>query len=200
LSVITILDYGAGNLKSVTNILEFLNCEYLVTNKKEDIKNAKSLIMPGQGHFGQFMNALQEKDLTEITVEKIKSGTPFLGICLGIQVLFEYSEEAADVKGLGIFPGKVVKFTHGKIPQIGWNKLKTTQNNSFLSDDYVYFVNSYHVIPDDKRIVSAYCDYNGDFVAALEHENISAFQFHPEKSGEIGYGFLKKWIDKFVCF
>ena len=193
---ITILDYGAGNLKSVTNVLKSLNCEYIVTDKKENIEAAKKLILPGQGHFGQFMKSLNEKGLSDCLVEKIKSGTPFLGICLGIQVLFEQSEEAPDIKGLGIFPGKVVKFTQGKVPQIGWNQLKTTQNNSVLTDDYVYFVNSYYVVPEDESIISAYGSYHKDFAAAIEHENIFAFQFHPEKSGKIGYGFLKKWLEK----
>ncbi len=193
---ITLLDYGAGNLKSVTNILEFLNCEYIVTDKKEDIINAEKIIMPGQGHFGQFMGALKNTGLAECLVEKIKSGTPFLGICLGIQVLFEESAEAPGVRGLGIFPGRCERFTKGKIPQIGWNRLKTTGNNSVLSDDYVYFVNSYHVVPDDKGIISAYANYYDDFVASIEHENVFAFQFHPEKSGKVGQGILKKWVER----
>jgi len=193
---ITILDYGAGNIKSVTNILEFLRVEYIITDKKEDIKNAERIIMPGQGHFGQFMQALNTKGLSKTLMDKINDGTPFMGICLGIQVLFEYSEEAPDVKGLGIFPGKVQKFTKGKIPQIGWNELKITQNNSILTNDYVYFVNSYHVVPENKNIVSAHCKYHNKFVAAIEHRNVVAFQFHPEKSGEIGYGFIKKWLVK----
>ena len=197
MSIITILDYGAGNLKSVTNILEYLKCEYTVTDKKEDIKNAEKIILPGQGHFGQFMNALSDKGLSEILVEKIKTGTPFLGICLGIQILFEQSEEAPEMKGLGILPGSVIKFTQGKVPQIGWNKLETTANNSVLTNDYVYFVNSYHVVSEDKSIVSAYANYHIDFVTAIEYKNIFAFQFHPEKSGKVGYEFLKKWIEKF---
>ncbi len=197
MSKITILDYGAGNLKSVTNILEFLGYQYLITDKNEDIKNAKRIILPGQGHFGQFMQALNKKELSKILVEKIREGIPFLGICLGIQVLFTCSEEAPDIPGLGIFPGKAIKFTQGKVPQIGWNELKTTQNNSVLSDDYVYFVNSYHVVPEDKNIISAYCNYQIDFVASIEHKNIFAFQFHPEKSGKTGYGYIKKWLEVF---
>lgn len=197
MAMITVLDYGAGNLKSVTNILESLDCKYIVTDRKEDIANAEKLIMPGQGHFGQFMNALDEKGLSTVLTEKIGSGTPFLGICLGIQVLFEESEEAPGVKGLGIFRGRVRRFTQGKIPQIGWNRLEITPNNSVLTGDYVYFVNSYHVTPEDRGIVSAYASYYGDFVAAIEHENVFAFQFHPEKSGKTGYRFLKKWVDRF---
>lgn len=197
MSGLIVLDYGAGNLKSVTNILDKLGCQYNLTNKKEDILAADKIILPGQGHFGQFMESLNTKGLTDALIQKINSGTPFLGICLGIQVLFEESEEAPGVKGLGIFSGKVVRFTEGKVPQIGWNKLKTTNNNSLLTDDYVYFVNSYHVVPENKEIVSAYSDYYTDFVASLEYKNVFAFQFHPEKSGEVGFKFFKGWIDKF---
>jgi len=195
--VITVLDYGAGNLKSITNMLEALGCEYKITDKKAEITDAERLILPGVGHFEQFMGALNSKDLTDSLIKTIKSGIPFLGICLGLQVLFEESEEAPGVKGLGIFSGKVARFTQGKVPQIGWNKLKTTSNNSILSDDYVYFVNSYHAIPEDKSIISAYANYYTDFTASIEHENIFAFQFHPEKSGEVGYSFLNKWLKAF---
>lgn len=191
-----VLDYGAGNLKSITNILEKVGIEYNLTNKKEDILDADRIILPGQGHFGQFMESLNSKGLTESLIQKINSGTPFLGICLGIQVLFEESEEAPDVKGLGIFSGKVQRFTEGKIPQIGWNELKITKNNNILSNDYVYFVNSYHVVPQNAEIVSAYSNYYVDFVAAIEYKNICAFQFHPEKSGEVGFEFFKRWINK----
>jgi imidazole glycerol phosphate synthase glutamine amidotransferase subunit len=197
MSGLIVLDYGAGNLKSVTNILDKLGCSYKLTDKKEEILEADKIILPGQGHFGQFMESLNSKGLTNALINKINSGVPFLGVCLGIQVLFKESEEAPGIKGLGIFPGKVVRFTEGKVPQIGWNKLKTTKNNSILTDDYVYFVNSYHVVPENKEIVSAYSDYYIDFVASIEHKNIFAFQFHPEKSGEVGFKFFKRWIEKF---
>jgi len=197
MSGLIVLDYGAGNLKSVTNILDKLGCSYKLTDKKEEILEADKIILPGQGHFGQFMESLNSKGLTNALINKINSGVPFLGVCLGIQVLFKESEEAPGIKGLGIFPSKVVRFTEGKVPQIGWNKLKTTKNNSILTDDYVYFVNSYHVVPENKEIVSAYSDYYIDFVASIEHKNIFAFQFHPEKSGEVGFKFFKRWIEKF---
>ena len=191
-----VLDYGGGNLKSVTNILDKLGYAYNLTDKKDDILEADRIILPGQGHFGQFMESLNSKGLTDALIQKINSGTPFLGICLGIQVLFEEREEAPGVKGLGIFPGKVVKFTEGKVPQIGWNELKITTNNTVLTNDYVYFVNSYHVIPENKQIVSAYSNYYMDFVASIEYKNIFAFQFHPEKSGEVGFEFFRRWIEK----
>lgn len=195
MSGLIVLDYGAGNIKSVTNILDKLGCTYKLTDKKEEILEADKIILPGQGHFGQFMESLSSKGLTDALIYKINSGVPFLGICLGIQVLFEESEEAPGVRGLSIFPGKVVKFTEGKVPQIGWNKLKTTENNSILTDEYVYFVNSYYVVPENKEIISSYSDYYIDFVASIESKNVSAFQFHPEKSGEVGFEFFKRWIE-----
>ena len=195
MSGLIVLDYGAGNIKSVTNILDKLGCTYKLTDKKEEILEADKIILPGQGHFGQFMESLSSKGLTDALIYKINSGVPFLGICLGIQVLFEESEEAPGVKGLSIFPGKVVKFTEGKVPKIGWNKLKTTENNSILTDEYVYFVNSYYVVPENKEIISSYSDYYIDFVASIKSKNVSAFQFHPEKSGEVGFEFFKRWIE-----
>ncbi|HBG48254.1 MAG TPA: imidazole glycerol phosphate synthase subunit HisH [Cyanobacteria bacterium UBA9971] len=196
MSGLIVLDYGGGNLKSVTNILDKLGYAYNLTDKKEDILESDRIILPGQGHFAQFMESLNSKGLTEALIHKINFGTPFLGICLGIQVLFEESEEAPGVKGLGIFPGKVVKFTEGKVPQIGWNELKITTNNTVLTNDYVYFVNSYHVIPENKQIISAFSNYYIDFVASIEYKNIFAFQFHPEKSGEVGFEFFRRWIEK----
>lgn len=196
-NLFTVLDYGGGNLRSITNILERLGCEYNLTDDKKAIEKADRIILPGQGHFGQFMERLNSKKLTEVLVQKINSGTPFLGICLGIQVLFEQSEEAPGIKGLGIFPGRVERFRQGKVPQIGWNKLKTTDNNSILKYEYVYFVNSYYAVPEDKSIISAYSDYYIEFTAAIESKNVFAFQFHPEKSGEAGCAFFKSWLDRY---
>jgi len=191
---LTILDYGAGNLKSITNMLDALDCKYLITHKKRELFNAEKLIFPGVGNFSQVMKALDEKNITESLIKIIKSGVPFLGICLGLQVLFEHSEEAPDKHGLGIFPGKVVKFSQGKVPQIGWNKLKTTPNNTVLDDSYVYFVNSYYVVPDNPEIISAYANYHGVFAASIEYKNVFGFQFHPEKSGQVGYNYVKNWL------
>jgi imidazole glycerol phosphate synthase glutamine amidotransferase subunit len=192
---LTVLDYGAGNLKSIANMLDSLSLPYEITDKKEDIKNAERLIFPGVGNFGQVMASLNSKDLTESLISTVKSGVPFLGICLGLQVLFEESEEAPNVKGLGIFKGKVIRFTQGKVPQIGWNQLIPTENNSILTPDYVYFVNSFYANPEDKSVISAYSNYYIDYTAAVEYKNITAFQFHPEKSGKVGYDFIRKWIE-----
>lgn len=194
--MIAILDYGAGNVRSIANMLNFLNCDYKITNDINEIRNSQALIFPGQGHFEQALNNLENKKLIEPIKSFIKSGKPFLGICLGFQILFEKSEEAPEFEGLSILKGEVKKFSTKKVPQIGWNKIETTKNNSFLNDDYFYFVNSYYVKPDDKSIISSYSDYYGKFCASIEIDNICACQFHPEKSSDVGINFFKNWIKK----
>lgn len=189
-----IVDYDAGNLKSVANMLKYIGVDFEVTSDKDKILSAGKIIFPGQGHFGQSIGNLRNKGLEEPIKTCIAKGTPFLGICIGLQILFESSEEAPEVQGLGILKGTVKKFTKGKIPQIGWNRVKTTLQNSYLPDDYFYFVNSYYVEPEDSTIISSYCDYNGDFCASIEKDNLTAVQFHPEKSSEAGLLFFKNWL------
>lgn len=193
--IITIIDYEAGNLKSICNMLDFLNQKHQVTSEPQQIENAQRIIFPGQGHFAQAMNNLENKNLVKPIKNAINNNAKFLGICLGLQVLFEKSEEAGKCNGLGIIKGEVRKFTQGKIPQIGWNKIKTTQNNSYLEDDYFYFVNSYYVVPEDENVISSICSYNIDFAASIEYKNLTAVQFHPEKSSEAGVKFFKKWLE-----
>lgn len=195
--MLIITDYKAGNVKSIANMLDSFNAEYKISPDKDEILSADAIIFPGQGHFGQAMEKLKESGLKEAiieaaTVKKIK----FLGICLGLQILFEKSEEAPNVEGLSILKGEVKRFHTGKIPQIGWNNITTTANSSYLTDDYFYFVNSYYVLPKDKNIVSSYCNYGKDFCASVEFENITAVQFHPEKSSDAGKDFFKKWLKK----
>ena len=191
--MITIIDYDAGNLKSICNMLDFLQKEYKISSNPEEIESAQNIIFPGQGHFEQAMKNLDNKNLILPIKNAIQNGSKFLGICLGLQVLFEESEEAPNVRGLGIIKGKVKKFRSGKIPQIGWNKIKTTENKSYLKDDYFYFVNSYYVEPKDQSVVSSYCDYEIEFAASIEYKNVTAVQFHPEKSSEVGIEFFRKW-------
>ena len=192
--MITIVDYEAGNLKSICNMLDFLNEKYQISSDIKTIETAEKIIFPGQGHFAQAMQNLERKELITPIKTAIANNAKFLGICLGLQVLFDKSEEAPGIEGLGIIKGEVKKFTQGKIPQIGWNNIKTTQNNSFLEDDYFYFVNSYYVIPQDSKVVSSTCSYGIDFAASIEYKNLSAVQFHPEKSSEAGIKFFQKWI------
>lgn len=191
--MIAIIDYRAGNLKSVKNALDYLNVDSKITDKPKDIMNADRLILPGDGSFGYMMKNLQKKNLIKSIKKFIYEGKPFLGICLGLQALFEESEESPGVKGLGIFKGKVVKFGKGKVPQIGWNKIISKKKDIFR-DGYVYFVNSYYVMPEDKSIVATLTDYYGKFVSAIKCNNITAMQFHPEKSGKFGLSLLKRWL------
>ena len=190
---IVIIDYGAGNLKSIANMLKYVNADFKISSDAFDIKNAKKLIFPGQGHFSQAVNNLEKKGLIDVIKNQISEGKPFLGICLGLQVLFEKSEEAPEASGLGILKGTVKKYTKGKIPQIGWNKIKTTENNSFLINDYFYFVNSYYVCPEDKNVISSTTNYHIDFCSSIEKDNLIAVQFHPEKSAKAGLSFFKSW-------
>ena len=192
---VIVVDYDAGNLRSVANMLTFLNVPYEITSDKNAIIKAKRIIFPGQGHFAQAMGNLEKKGLISVIRDVCDNGIPFLGICIGLQILFEKSEEAPNVKGLGILKGEVKKYTKGKIPQIGWNKIKTTPANSFLNNDYFYFVNSYYVIPENKDIISSKSDYYGEFCASVQRQNITAVQFHPEKSSEAGASFFKKWLN-----
>ena len=192
--MISIIDYGAGNLKSVKNALDYFGVENRISDKPEEILKSERLILPGDGSFGFMMNCLQNKKLIGPIKGFIKSGKPFLGICLGLQGLFDSSEESPGIKGLGIFKGKVVKFNEGKIPQIGWNKI-IPKNKALFKNEYVYFVNSYYVVPEDKSIIAALTDYNGLFVSAIRFENVTAVQFHPEKSGYPGLKIIQRWLE-----
>ena len=196
--MISIIDYGAGNLQSVKNALDYLKVDSRITDNADDILKADRIILPGDGSFGYMMRNLQKKNLISPIKNFIKSGKPFLGICLGLQGLFEESEESPGVKGLSVFKGKVAKFRKGKVPQIGWNKIKIIKKNTsqrgVFFDSYMYFVNSYYVIPEDKSIVAATADYFGNFASAIQCKNITAMQFHPEKSGKFGLNILRNWL------
>ncbi|OYT33760.1 MAG: imidazole glycerol phosphate synthase subunit HisH [Candidatus Aenigmarchaeota archaeon ex4484_52] len=192
--MITIINYGAGNLGSIKNAVEYLGFICRITNNADDIKNTDKLILPGVGAFGDIMNNLEKQKLIKPIKKYIASGKPYLGICLGLQILFEKSKESPNAKGLGIFKGKVVKFKKGKVPQIGWNEINPVKQNKFFKNGFVYFVNSYYVIPKDKNIIAATTNYYVEFASAIQYKNITAMQFHPEKSGEFGLNLLKRWL------
>ncbi|KKQ36131.1 MAG: Imidazole glycerol phosphate synthase subunit HisH [Candidatus Roizmanbacteria bacterium GW2011_GWA2_37_7] len=198
--MIAIIDYGAGNLKSVTNALDFLRVSYKVTDKAEDIKKSDKIIFPGVGSFGDCINSLKKKGIFE-TLKKEISNKPYLGICLGLQVLFEESEESSGIKGLSIFKGKCKKFKNKnlKVPQIGWNSIKIIKKNNLLKDvkddSYFYFVHSYYVGPKDKGIIATKTNYGIEYCSGITKDNIFAFQFHPERSGEIGLKILKNFVE-----
>jgi len=193
--MIAIIDYGAGNLKSVKNALDLLGVDSTITNSPQDIKNSDRLILPGDGSFGYLMRILQREKLVMPIKDFIRSGKPFLGICLGLQALFEESEESPGAKGLCVFKGKVIKFSKGKIPQIGWNKIIPSKNNIF-SEGCAYFVNSYYAVPKDETIIASVTDYYGNFASAVEYKNILAMQFHPERSGQFGIDILRRWLKR----
>lgn len=190
--MIAIIDYGAGNLVSVKNALDYLGVASQITSNPKDIEQAERIILPGVGSFGFMMESLRRLKLEEPLKKALISEKPYFGICLGLQALFEYSEESPGIKGLSIFKGKVVKFKQGKIPQIGWNKIEP--KNGLFTEGFVYFVNSYYAIPEDKEIIIATTEYFGDFASAIQFKNITAVQFHPEKSGEFGLELLRRWL------
>ncbi|MCK5283815.1 MAG: imidazole glycerol phosphate synthase subunit HisH [Nanoarchaeota archaeon] len=195
--MIAIIDYGAGNLQSVKNALDNLKAESRITDNPYEILSADKIIFPGVGNFGDMVKSLEKKNLIDVIRGVINDGKLFLGICLGLQVLFEESAESPDAKGIGIFKGKVKRFnTNLKVPQIGWNQIKVCRENKIingLDGNFFYFVHSYYVDPEDDAIVLARTNYGGEFVSGVCKDNIYAFQFHPEKSGEDGLKILKNF-------
>lgn len=191
---IAIVDCGTGNLASVSNAFKILGAEARVTSKPEDIRQAGGIVLPGVGAFGYFMERLRGKNLEGPLMEAIGAGKPYLGICLGMQVLFGNSEESPGVPGLGIVKGKVVKFRGRKVPQVGWNTV-TPSKKGFVRQGYAYFVNSYYCVPEKTRFIAAESDYWSRFCCAVQEENILGVQFHPERSGEYGLELIGRWLN-----
>ena len=196
-----IIDYDAGNIKSVEKALLFLGENACVTREKEKILGADKVILPGVGSFGRAMEKIRSYGLEDVIKETIDKGTPFLGICLGLQLLFERSEESAGVKGLGILKGEILRIPEkdgGKVPQIGWNSLRYPNRGrlfeGILEDSYVYFVHSYYLKAEEEGIVTATTEYNTLIHASVEKDNVFACQFHPEKSSIVGLGILRNFI------
>lgn len=192
---VTIIDYNAGNIKSIVNMLSYLGFKCNIVTNGAELEKAEKIIFPGQGHFARAMENLAERGFVAPIKNVISKGVPFLGICVGMQILFDTSEEAPGAEGLHIFDGSVKKFPKGKTPQIGWNKVLVTENNTYLEENYYYFVNSYYVEPADENIISAKTSYYIDFCSAVQKNNITAVQFHPEKSSDAGCEFFAKWLN-----
>ena len=197
--MIAIIDYDAGNLKSVEKALLFLGEEAKITSDAEEILAADKIILPGVGAFGDAMEKLNTRGLSEVIREAVRRKIPLLGICLGLQLLFEASEESPGVDGLSVLKGKIIRIPDKegyKVPHIGWNSLKINPESKLFAgipeDAYVYFVHSYY-LQAEEPIVAAQTDYVVDIHAAVEKEHIFACQFHPEKSGEIGLKLLKNF-------
>jgi imidazole glycerol-phosphate synthase subunit HisH len=196
--MISIFDYGAGNLRSVENTLGAIGAEYELVRDAEGLRRATKIILPGVGHFGQMMRALDEMDVRQALLERIRAGVPFLGICLGLQALFAASDEAPEIDGLGLFPERVRRFsTDARVPHMGWNQLERRRPSLLLNGagekPYVYFAHSYYapVVP----YTAAICDYTVPYTALLEYENVRGVQFHPEKSGAVGLRIVRNFIE-----
>lgn len=199
-SQIAIIDYDAGNLRSVEKAFAYLGENAFVTRKPQDILQADAVVLPGVGAFGDAMEKLRRYGLVEVIKKSVQSGQPFLGICLGLQLLFEKSEESPGVEGLGILQGEVVRIPAAdglKIPHIGWNSLDIREGAALFcglpKEVYVYFVHSYYLKAKKEQEVAATTEYGVTIHASVESGNVFACQFHPEKSGELGLAILKNF-------
>ena len=199
--MIAIVDYGMGNLRSVQKGFQKIGLSVITTSSAEVIREAKGIVLPGVGAFRDCISNLNKLNLIEVIIKAIIEGKPYLGICLGLQILFSESEEFGSCKGLDILKGKVVKFQkiNLKIPHMGWNivniKKESPLFDSVPDKSYFYFVHSYYVIPEDKDIISATTEYGIEFTSAIWKNNIMATQFHPEKSQKLGLKILKNFVN-----
>ncbi|MGA3237075.1 MAG: imidazole glycerol phosphate synthase subunit HisH [Bryobacteraceae bacterium] len=196
--MISILDYGAGNLRSVQNTLEEIGCAYSLVRDAAGLRSAAKILLPGVGHFGQMMRALDAMEVRDALIERIAAGVPFLGICLGLQALFDASEEAPEVRGLGVFEGIVRRFpAHARVPHMGWNELELRGESKLLrgfgARPFVYFAHSYYAPEGD--YASAVCAYEVPYTAALEVGSVYGVQFHPEKSGAVGLAIVRNFVE-----
>ncbi len=196
--MISIFDYGAGNLRSVENTLGAIGAEYQLIRTADELRLATKVILPGVGHFGQMMRKLDEMNVRAALIDTIRAGVPFLGICLGLQALFAASEEAPEERGLGIFEGQVRRFQGDmRIPHMGWNQLERVRPSRLLRDTgekpYLYFAHSYYapLVP----ATAASCEYAVPYTAVLERDNILGVQFHPEKSGDLGLKIVRNFVE-----
>lgn len=200
--MIAVIDYGAGNLQSVIKAMNYIGSDCIVTNEKEIILNSDGAILPGVGSFGDAMDCLINSGADKAVRDFVKTGKPFLGICLGLQLLFGGSEESPNVKGLGLLKGNITRIPNNggklKIPHMGWNSLDIRKHNGLFKgieiEPYVYFVHSYFLKAEDENIVSSRTTYGTQIDASVSFENIYATQFHPEKSGKVGLQILKNFV------
>ena len=196
--MIAIFDYGAGNLRSVENTLAEIGAEYTLVRDAAGLRAASKIILPGVGHYGQIMRALDEMQVRGAFIERIAAGVPFLGICLGLQALFQASDEAPGVQGLGLIDGTVRRFPEtARVPQMGWNQLEPCRASRLMAGiearPYVYFAHSYYAPLNDAT--AAACTYTLAYTALLEKDNVFGVQFHPEKSGPVGLAIMKNFVE-----
>lgn len=200
--MIAIIDYDAGNIRSVEKALQFLGQEVKITRDREEILGVDKVVLPGVGSFGDAMGKLHQYGLVEVIRQVAEKKTPFLGICLGLQLLFERSDESPGVEGLGILKGEILRIPEGegrKIPHMGWNSLELRNQGRLFAglsgEPYVYFVHSYYLKARDEQIVKATTEYGVTIHASVEQDNIFACQFHPEKSSDTGLKILKNFVE-----
>ena len=199
---IAIIDYGLGNMHSVAKSIQICGAETIITNKKSEISSADKIVLPGVGAFDEAMRELKKRDLISVVLEQINCKKPFLGICLGMQLLLESSQEAKINQGLGIIKGQVVKFSAGqafKVPHMGWNDCKVVAKDCLLfsgisANSQVYFCHSYYPQPSDKTVIAATSNYGLEFGCVLHKDNVYGVQFHPEKSQGIGLKIIKNFV------
>lgn len=200
--MVGIINYGAGNIRSVCSSVVACGRKVFLIETGDDLKKAEMVILPGVGAFGDGMNVLSLKGITEPLIEEIKKGKPFLGICLGMQMLFSHSEEG-NCKGLGIIPGEVKRFSVEdkglKVPHMGWNRVELIKQTALFhnvdNNQFFYFAHSYYGKPDDTSVIAGKTTYGIEFASFIRKDNIVGVQFHPEKSGEIGIRFLKNFLE-----
>ena len=195
--MIAVFDYGAGNLRSVENTLAELGAEYTLVRDSEGLRRASTIILPGVGHYGQMMRALDALAVRQTLLERIRAGVPFLGICLGLQALFETSEEAPEARGLGLYEGTVRRFPlDARVPHMGWNSLDVRRDSLLLrglpAHPFVYFAHSFYV--PENHLAAATCTYEVPYTAVLESGNVFGVQFHPEKSGPLGLKIVHNFV------
>jgi imidazole glycerol phosphate synthase glutamine amidotransferase subunit len=194
--MITILDYGAGNLRSVQNTLAEIGAEYDLVRDAAGLQRATKIILPGVGHFGQMMRAFDAMCVRDALLERIRAGVPFLGICLGLQALFQASDEAPDERGLGLFEGIIRRFpATARVPHMGWNQIVPRPGSKLVGDmhPYLYFAHSYYA--PLHASTAATCTYTLDYTAVLECGNVYGVQFHPEKSGPLGLRIVRNFVE-----
>jgi len=197
---IAVVDYGIGNLRSAEKALQHLGADANLTSDAAQIARADAVVLPGVGNFGACMNALRATDLESVTRASATDGRPFLGICVGMQMLFDGSDESPDAQGLGVVAGRITRLPRGvRLPQMGWNTLDARSDTELLAGlptpAWFYFVHSYAPEPTDPSVVAAWCDYGRRFAAAIESGSLWATQFHPEKSGAVGLALLANFVN-----
>jgi len=196
--MISIFDYGAGNLRSVQNTLAEIGVPYHLIDDAEGLRHARKIVLPGVGHFGQMMRMLDAMRVRQVLLDRLAAGVPFLGICLGLQALFASSEEADDVAGLGLFPERVKRFPlDARVPHMGWNEIQRLKESPLLDNigerPYLYFAHSYYAPVVEATAAS--CEYTTPYTAVLASGNVYGVQFHPEKSGPLGLRIVKNFVE-----